>query len=58
MPKVDRRGPRRARAAGGGSGCYALGLTQVSDQARQALDDCRSPRISGQTLPAATWPFT
>lgn len=36
---------------------YPLGLTQDSDQARHALDDGRSPRISGQGFPEAKRPL-
>src|SRR5262245_38420295 len=36
---------------------YPRGFTQVSDQARQALDPCRSPRISAQGLPSAKRPL-
>src|SRR5215813_13487521 len=36
----------------------ARGLTQVSDQARHALDDWRSPRISAQTRPFGVLPFS
>src|SRR5258707_15343372 len=34
------------------------GLTQVSDQARQALVESRSPRLSAYGVPAATRPFS
>src|SRR5207244_1328051 len=34
------------------------GLTHVSDQARHALDDCRSPRISAHTWPFGVLPFS
>src|ERR1051325_8565367 len=37
--------------------CYSFGLTQVSDHARHALDDWRSPRISGQGFVVATIPL-
>src|SRR5207244_3762560 len=37
---------------------YPRGLTQVSDQARQAVELVRSPRISGEGVPAAKRPFS
>src|SRR5919198_3628250 len=37
---------------------YARGFTQVSDQARHALDPWRSPRISGHGRPVAKRPLS
>jgi len=48
----------RARSVAPADDAQPRGLTQLSDQARQALDDCRSPRISGHTLPSGTLPFS
>jgi len=52
LPPFERGGARPGRGA-----AYARGFTHVSDHARQALEPCRSPRISGHTLPVATLPL-
>src|SRR5205814_8162095 len=43
---------------GGGERVAHLGLTHVSDQARHALDDWRSPRVSAHGCPLAVLPFS
>jgi len=43
------RGPCDRRRQGHQGGDQPRGLTHVSDQARHALDDGRSPRISAHT---------
>src|SRR5262249_50020937 len=53
---VRAEGAELRRAGGERLQVAQRGLTQVSDQARQALELCRSPRISAQGVPAANRP--
>src|SRR5262249_29823171 len=53
---VRAEGTQLRRARGQRLQVAQRGLTQVSDQARQALELCRSPRISVQGVPAAKRP--
>src|SRR5688500_4286379 len=63
-PEAARHGRRRPRSVRGHGrwrrpvARQPRGLTQLSDQARHALDDWRSPRISGHTWPSGTLPFS